>query len=136
MTILSRAVISVVALATSSACTRSAMARRPADWRGEQGRGLTRTEMERAGFATTFDAIQALRPGELPATPPSSTAQVIPAAAVFVDASGHDVGLVSLHQFPVAGVCRVEFLHGAEARLRYGVGRAIVVHTVTGENCT
>lgn len=135
MKTLSRALLNILAIANGIACSHSITEHRQPKWHGAERHSLTRAEMEQAGFATTFDAIQMLRSWELPASAPSATAQVIPAAAVFIDASARDVGLVSLHQLPVAGVCRVLFLHGADARLRYGVERAIVIQTVTRQNC-
>lgn len=135
MRMLSRGLFNVAAIAIGTACWHPVAQRSQPEWHGAQWRALTRVEVEQAGFATAFDAIQVLRPAEFPAAAPSASALVVPGAAVFIDSSSRDVGLVSLRQFAVAGVCRVLFLHGADARLRYGVEHAIVVQTVTGQDC-
>ena len=101
----------------------------------ERSHDLTHSEMAGAGYYRAFDAIRGLRPGELPATAPSGFLQLQHVIAVFVDHSVHDAGVPSLYELPVAGVCRILFLHGAEARLRYGRDRAIVVETVVQGPC-
>lgn len=103
---------------------------------GDHGtRILTRAEMESTGFAGALDAIEALRPGELPPIAPSQLATLQRVPAVFIDRSSRDIGLAALAEVPVTTVCRIRFLSGADALLRYGLKRAIVVQTVNGGDC-